>query len=63
MFARADYLNPGGSIKDRVALAMLEAAQVDGKLSEDSIIAEPTSGNIATVLPDRADGYFSTALF
>jgi len=45
IFAKAEFLNPGGSIKDRVALAMLEAAQRDGKLNDDSIIVEPTSGN------------------
>ncbi len=45
VFAKAEFLNPGGSIKDRVALAMLEAAQRDGKLKEDSIIVEPSSGN------------------
>ncbi|MBC8481214.1 MAG: cysteine synthase A [Planctomycetes bacterium] len=45
IFAKAEFLNPGGSIKDRVALAMLEGARRDGKLREDSIIVEPTSGN------------------
>ncbi|MBN2456142.1 MAG: cysteine synthase A [Sedimentisphaerales bacterium] len=45
VFAKAEFLNPGGSIKDRVALAMLEAAQRDGKLKPGSIIMEPTSGN------------------
>ncbi len=45
IFAKAEFLNPGGSIKDRVALAMLEAAKRDGKLKTDSIIVEPTSGN------------------
>ncbi len=45
IFAKAEFLNPGGSIKDRIALAMLHAARRDGKLRDDSIIAEPTSGN------------------
>jgi len=45
VFAKAEFLNPGGSIKDRVALAMLEAAQRDGKLKSDSVIVEPSSGN------------------
>jgi len=59
VFAKAEFLNPGGSIKDRVALAMLEAAQRDGKLSADSIIAEPTSGNtgIGLALVGRLMGY------
>ncbi len=45
VFAKAEFLNPGGSVKDRVALAMIEAAVRDGKLKSDSIIVEPTSGN------------------
>jgi len=59
VFAKAEFLNPGGSIKDRVALAMLQAAQRDGKLHEDSIIAEPTSGNtgIGLALVGRLMGY------
>lgn len=59
IFAKAEFLNPGGSIKDRVALAMLEAAQRDGKLKEDSIIVEPSSGNtgIGLALVGRLMGY------
>jgi cysteine synthase A len=45
IFAKAEFLNPGGSIKDRVALAMIEGAQRDGRLKPDSILCEPTSGN------------------
>ena len=59
VFAKAEFLNPGGSIKDRVALAMLEAARRDGKLTNDSIITEPTSGNtgIGLALVGRLMGY------
>ena len=59
VFAKAEFLNPGGSIKDRVALAMLQAAQRDGKLSADSIIVEPTSGNtgIGLALVGHLMGY------
>lgn len=59
VFAKAEFLNPGGSIKDRVALAMLEAAQRDGKLDSDSIIVEPSSGNtgIGLALVGRLMGY------
>ncbi len=59
IFAKAEFLNPGGSIKDRVALAMLEGAQRDGKLKPDSIIVEPTSGNtgIGLALVGRLMGY------
>jgi len=59
IFAKAEFLNPGGSIKDRVALAMLEAAERDGKLNENTIITEPTSGNtgIGLALVGRLMGY------
>jgi len=59
IFAKAEFLNPGGSIKDRVALAMLEGARRDGKLKADSIIMEPTSGNtgIGLALVGRLMGY------
>ena len=59
VFAKAEFLNPGGSIKDRVALAMLEAAQRDGKLKPDSVIVEPSSGNtgIGLAMVGRLMGY------
>jgi len=59
IFAKAEFLNPGGSIKDRVALAMLEAAKRDGKLGKDSIITEPSSGNtgIGLALVGHLMGY------
>ena len=59
VFAKAEFLNPGGSIKDRVALAMIEGAERDGRLSPDSIIVEPSSGNtgIGLALVGRLKGY------
>ena len=59
IFAKAEFLNPGGSIKDRVALAMIEGAERDGQLHPDSIIVEPTSGNtgIGVALVGRLKGY------
>jgi len=45
IFAKAEHLNPGGSIKDRVALFMLQEAKKAGQLKDGDIIAEPTSGN------------------
>jgi len=59
VYAKAEFLNPGGSIKDRVALAMLEGAERDGKLKPDSIVVEPTSGNtgIGLALVGRLKGY------
>ena len=59
IFAKAEFLNPGGSIKDRVALAMLEGAERDGRLKPSSIIVEPSSGNtgIGLALVGRLKGY------
>ena len=59
VFAKAEFLNPGGSIKDRVALAMLEGAERDGRLRPGAIITEPTSGNtgIGLALVGRLKGY------
>ena len=45
IYAKAEFLNPGGSIKDRVALHMIEAAEKDGRLRPGMTIIEPTSGN------------------
>lgn len=45
IFAKAEFLNPGGSVKDRVARAMIEGARRDGKLSDETVVVEPTSGN------------------
>ncbi len=59
VFAKAEFLNPGGSVKDRVALAMIEGAERDGKLRPDSILVEPTSGNtgIGVALVGRLKHY------
>ena len=45
IYAKAEFLNPGGSIKDRIALSMIEAAEEDGRLRPGMTIIEPTSGN------------------
>ena len=45
IFAKAEFLNPGGSIKDRIALHMIEEAEKDGRLRPGMTIIEPTSGN------------------
>lgn len=45
LYAKAEFLNPGGSIKDRIALNMLEEAEKSGKLRPGMTIIEPTSGN------------------
>lgn len=45
IIAKLEYLNPAGSVKDRVAKAMLDEAEKIGKLTKNSVIIEPTSGN------------------
>ena len=45
IYAKAEFLNPGGSIKDRIALNMIEQAEKDGRLRPGMTIIEPTSGN------------------
>jgi cysteine synthase A len=59
IYAKAEFLNPGGSIKDRVAVAMLEGGERDGRLKPGYIIVEPTSGNtgIGVALVGRLKGY------
>lgn len=45
ILAKLEYLNPAGSVKDRIAKAMIDEAEASGKLKEGSVIIEPTSGN------------------
>ncbi|HLB04242.1 MAG TPA: cystathionine beta-synthase [Gaiellaceae bacterium] len=45
LLAKLEFLNPGGSVKDRIGLAMIEAAEKEGKLRPGGTIVEPTSGN------------------
>ncbi len=45
IFAKLESFNPGGSVKDRIALSMIEAAEKDRKINQDTVIIEPTSGN------------------
>ena len=57
--AKVESFNPGGSIKDRVAVAMIEAAERDGQLKPGGTIVEPTSGNTGTglAIAARLKGY------
>lgn len=59
IYAKAEFLNPGGSIKDRIAKHMIEAAEKDGSLKAGMTIVEPTSGNtgIGIALIGRMKGY------
>jgi cysteine synthase A len=59
VFAKLEFFNPGGSIKDRIALKMIEDAERKGLLKKDSIILEPTSGNtgIGLALVGASKGY------
>lgn len=45
IYAKLEYFNPAGSVKDRIARAMIDDAEAKGKLNKDSVIIEPTSGN------------------
>ena len=45
VLVKLEYLNPAGSVKDRIAKAMIEDAEAKGILKEGSVIIEPTSGN------------------
>src|SRR5437764_6610811 len=45
VLAKVEYFNPGGSVKDRIALRMIEAAEESGALKPGGTIVEPTSGN------------------
>jgi cystathionine beta-synthase len=56
LLAKLEFLNPGGSNKDRIGLAMIEAAERDGKLRPGGTIVEPTSGNTGVGLAIAAAG-------
>ena len=59
VLAKVEFFNPGGSVKDRIALAMVEAAEKDGILKPGATIIEPTSGNtgVGLALVSAVKGY------
>jgi cysteine synthase len=50
IITKLEYFNPGGSVKDRIGLAMIEAAEKQGRIRKDTVIIEPTSGNTGIAL-------------
>jgi cysteine synthase len=64
IFVKLEYANPGGSVKDRIALSMIEALEKDNRISNETLLVEPTSGNtgIGLAMVSAAKGYRLTLI-
>ena len=62
VYAKAEFFNPGGSVKDRIALPIIEKAEREGRLKPGGTIVEGTSGNTGTALAIAASAVDTRAI-